>query len=112
MKLNAMMALIAVSLALVAGTVETFGIIDSTKYTMPITVVLVVAGVLIGLMNISDVESQPFMIAVLVIGGGAVALANIPMVGRHVQDIFARIATLVIPAGTIVALKVAWNKIK
>ncbi len=109
---GAMIAAISVLVALGIGILEATGILDISQYGAWVTIFLVVAGLILGVVNISTKESVPFMVATLVVAGGATALAVLPMVGEWVQIIFARIATLVVPAAIVVALGVAFRNIK
>jgi peptidoglycan/LPS O-acetylase OafA/YrhL len=110
-KLGAILAAIAILVALGIGIIEATGLLDITEYGGIVTTVLVVFGLILGLVNIKKGESVPFMVAALVIAGGATALAVLPYVGEWVQILFSRIATLVIPAAIVVAIGVAYQKI-
>lgn len=110
-KLGAILAAIAILVALGVGIIEASGWLDITEYGGIVTTILVVFGIILGLFNIKQKESVPFMVAALVIAGGATALAVLPYVGECVQILFSRIATLVIPAAIIVAIAVAYQKI-
>jgi|GEM_PF-5995387 len=110
-KFGAVLAAIAILIALGVGIIEATGLLDITEYGNIVTTVLVVFGVFLGLMNIKKGESVPFMVAALVIAGGATALSVLPYVGEWVQIIFGRIAALVIPAAIIVAIAVAYQKL-
>jgi len=77
-----------------------------------IGVLFVLVGISIGVLNITNKESVPFMISVLVIAGGAIALAVIPVIGDLIQTIFGRIAQVAIPAGITVALITLYHKSK
>ena len=89
--------LIGVVLAIILGAI---GSISQT-----IAIVLVVLGLIVGLLNITDKETQPFLIAgavlVIVSAFGSSALDAIPVVGRILDAIL----ILFVPATVIVALK-------
>jgi len=99
-------------LALLFGILEAVGVIDVTAYVGVVSVILVIGGLAIGIMNIKGAESVPFMVAALVVAGGATALAVLPLVGDAVQIIFTRLALVVIPAAVVVALMTIHKKIK
>jgi len=71
--------------------------------------VLLVIGIIIGLLNIADVEAQPFLIAgaILVIvaqfGGGVFSVENLGVV--FMENILQNLLLLFVPATIIVALK-------
>jgi len=111
-QIGAVLAVIAFAVALLVGIIEALGILDISMYGGYVTMILVVGGIILGLLNIKGGESVPFMVAALVIAGGAAALSVLPMVGDWVQIIFGRIATLVIPAAIVVALVTAFKKLQ
>ncbi|HLC37580.1 MAG TPA: hypothetical protein VJJ53_02265 [Candidatus Nanoarchaeia archaeon] len=89
--------LIGVVLAVVLGAV---GSINQT-----ITVALLILGLVIGLLNVTDKEVMPFLMAgtvlVIVSALGSSVLGAMPVVSR----MLAAILTLFVPATIIVALK-------
>lgn len=105
-------ALVAMIIALAVGVIDAFAIADLTAYSGMISTILVVGGILVGYLNIKDGESVPFLVASLVIAGGAVALAILPKVGGALTIIFGTISLLVVPAALTVALKVVYDKMK
>lgn len=110
-KFGAILAAIAILIALGLGVMDAFGVTFLSEYSGVVTGGLVVLGILLGLFNISKAESVPFMVAGLVIAGGATALAVIPFAGEWIQVIFAKVAMLIIPAAIIVAIAVAYEKL-
>lgn len=75
-----------------------------------IPLVLVILGVIIGLLNISDKEITAFLVAVIaLIAAGGVQWAVIPGIGVWIGGIFAYVAALLAPAAVIVGLKAVWN---
>jgi len=105
-------AFVAIALAIIVGIIEATGIMDITEYGATVATILVIAGVLIGLINITSAESTSFMIAALVIAGGTAVLTFLPYVGEGIQIVFGRVATLVIPAAIVVAIVTAYTKMK
>ena len=109
MELGQVIGSLAILLAIIVGILEAAGVIEGAAW---ISVVLVIAGIIIGLLNITAAESVPFMLGALIIAGGAVSLAVIPFVGEFVQIIFAKIAAVVVPAAIVVALGTVYDKMK
>lgn len=70
---------------------------------------LAVLGIIVGLLNISREESQPFLLAavaiVVVTSLGGAGLAVTPIVGAQLQVILTNIMVFVLPASIIVALR-------
>jgi len=75
-----------------------------------IPLIMVILGVLIGLLNISDKEITNFLVAVIaLLAASAVDWALIPTVGAPLGKIFWNIASLMAPAAIIVGIKAVWN---
>ena len=70
---------------------------------VPVTGILLVLGILVGLLNVTEKETQKFLVAAvaLLIAGGAAALETIP---EWASSILTNIASFVAPAAVIVAL--------
>ncbi len=72
--------------------------------------VLVILGILVGLLNIKDKETTPFLIAsIALLATGAIGTFSaidkaIPLLGTILSSIFEYIAVFVAPAAVIVAL--------
>jgi|SRR3989344_313617 len=96
--------LIGVVLAVILGAV---GAISQT-----ITIALVILGLVIGLLNITDKEVTPFLMAgtvlVIVSALGMNILATIPVISR----MLAAILMLFVPATIVVALKSVFSLAK
>ena len=79
--------------------------------------VLVIVGIIIGLLNITDAEVQPFLLAgaILVIvsyfGSGVFALIKIGEIA-FLANVLSNILTLFVPATIIVALKSVFSMAK
>ena len=109
--IGAIIAVLAVFFALGIGLIEATGLTNLGAYDSTIAIVLIIAGLVLGFMNIKSAESVPFMVSALVIAGGATALATLPTVGTWLQVIFEKIALLVAPAAVTVALFTAYKRI-
>ena len=69
---------------------------------------LVVLGLIVGLLNVTEKESTPFLIAaaaLLLTGTAGNTLAIIPTIGGYLSGIVQAIAVFVTPAAIVVALK-------
>ena len=69
---------------------------------------LVVLGLIVGFLNVTERESTPFLIAaaaLLITGTAGNTLAIIPTVGDYLSGIVQAIAVFVAPAAIVVALK-------
>jgi len=87
-----------------------FGFFKAGQWAGVLTLVLVIAGLVVGFLNISEKETTPFLIAaVALMATGAANLqvidGLIPNVGTWLQNIVENIAVLVTPAAIVVALK-------
>jgi len=100
--------LIGIVIALLAGIWSaTTGSADAT-----VTLVLVVLGLLVGLLNIQDKETMPFLVAAIALGAGSATLGPLsatPLVGEWLLPIFNHIAVFIAPAAFIVALKAIYG---
>ena len=73
-----------------------------------LVLLLVVLGLIVGFLNVSEKETTPFLIAaaaLLITGTASSSLAIIPVIGGYLQDIVLNIAVFVTPAAIVVALK-------
>jgi len=95
--------LVGVVLAVIFG-IATKGILGTTVASL-----LVIMGIVVGLLNVTAKESQPFMMAgivlVLVSSFGGDVISKINTVGPYVGGILTAILVLFVPATIIVALK-------
>ena len=69
---------------------------------------LVVLGLIVGLLNVTERETTPFLVAaaaLLITGTTGSSLAIIPVIGGYLQNIVQNIAVFVTPAAIVVALK-------
>lgn len=73
---------------------------------------LIVAGLVIGFMNITSAESTGFMVACLTLAVGVGALAIIPFVGTAVNNMFTTMTSVLAPAALVVAATTIKNYAK
>lgn len=109
LSISAVVYLLGFGGALVIGLLEGIGFMPSWAW---LPWVLVVIGLLIGIMNVSESESNAVMIAALVLGLGATSIAMIPMIGGVLAKIAAKIAYLSIPVAIPVAVMTLAKKLK
>jgi len=91
---------------LVAVVVSLFTVSDTVAGWL--VLLLVVLGLIVGLLNVSEKETTPFLVAaaaLLITGTAGGSLAIIPVIGGYLQDIVQNIAVFVAPAAIVVALK-------
>lgn len=95
--------IIGVLLAMVAGLL-------GAAYADMIAMILVVLGVIVGFLNISEKEVSSFLIAAIaLLLTGAAGLETLPVMGSYLGPILTNIATFVAPAVVIVALKAVYE---
>ena len=71
--------------------------------------VLIVAGLVVGVLNITSGEVQEFLIAsIALLAVGAAGLGTVALVGRVVESILKNMVVFVAPAALVVALKSIW----
>ena len=83
---------------------------SSTQTTGIVTLVLVVLGLIVGLLNVTEKETTPFLVAsaaLLLTGTAQTSLMVIPPValGKFLANAVSNIAVFVTPAAVVVALK-------
>ncbi|RLI98400.1 MAG: hypothetical protein DRO99_00840 [Candidatus Aenigmatarchaeota archaeon] len=94
--------LVAIIAGLAAGAVA--------MYAGWITLLLVVLGLVVGLLNVGDKDVQGFLIAAIALMAvGTANLAAIPYVGIYLASIVQNVAAFVAPAALVVALKEVYN---
>ncbi len=100
--------LVGVIAALIVGILASY--IPGTAITW-LTSLVILAGLIVGFMNVSTKEIKDFLLVstVLVIvaalGGGAGTLAAVEVIGPYLSGIFTQLLAFVVPATIIVALK-------
>ena len=68
-----------------------------------LTTILIIAGIIVGLLNVKAKEEVALMVAALVIGAGAGVLATLPFVGAIIAEILKALAEVMLPAGIVIA---------
>ncbi len=82
------------------------------EYAKYITVLLVILGLLVGLLNVSGREAPTFLIAAIALGMGNTLynyFSTLPYVGVYLVSIFSNVAAFIAPAAAIVALVEIWK---
>ena len=102
-----------VVIAIIAGAAAA----SVAAYAPNITLALVVLGLIVGFLNISEKETTPFLVAAiaLIVAGTAVftPLDQIVLgLGSIINGIVMNIAVFVTPAAILVALKGIWSMAK
>ncbi len=102
--------LLGVIIAILAGaaSVAAFGF-SGVEY---VPLALVVLGLIVGFLNISDKEVQAFLlagIALIAVGISQTALTSIPVVGTYLAYVMGHISVFAAPAVLVVALKSFYN---
>lgn len=78
-----------------------------------ISVILVLLGLVVGLMNISSKETMPFLMAsIALLLVGSAGLEKLPIVGVYLAPVIANILVFVAPAVVVVALKTVFDLAK
>jgi hypothetical protein len=99
-----------VVVTLVAGFAFPFNPVTPSVATLTAVGVLSALGLVIGLLNVRDIEKTKFLIGVLtlLIAGSQITLltSNISYLGNQIQSAVFYLMSLTIPAATVVAIKV------
>jgi hypothetical protein len=97
--------IIGVILALIGGILV--GLIGAGQTI--VTAILVILGLIVGFVNVTDKESKDYLMAavvlVIVAFFGGSTLQPVPIIGSYLQSVLNAILTFVIPATIIVSLK-------
>lgn len=102
--------ILGVIIAIVAGIMS--GFLDPTSAGY-ITLVLVILGLVVGILNISEKELETFLLAaVALLLVGTARMDLIPYVGTYLAKMVMNIAAFVTPAALVVALKAVYNTAK
>ncbi|MEK6946382.1 MAG: hypothetical protein AABX32_02140 [Nanoarchaeota archaeon] len=107
-KLGQWAFIIGVLLAIVVG-VFAANLQDTTKGTL--TLVLVVLGLVVGFLNVTEKETTPFLVAAAALMLTATSVGTLQSIdlgvslGKYLANIVSQIAVFVAPAAVIVALK-------
>lgn len=99
--------IIGVILALIGGIVASF------VGAAVVTSILIVLGLIVGFLNITDKETSNYLLAavslVIVTALGGQVLGSVAIVGNFLSSVLTAIMTFVVPAVIIVALKAIYN---
>lgn len=109
MSFSVILFLIGFGAAIILGLAEGFEIMPTQTW---IPWVLVIAGLLIGIMNVSNNEAMPVMVAALLLGAGTGVLSLIPTIGMTLEAVLVKIAFLSVPIAIPAGVKTLVNKIK
>ena len=96
--------IVGVILAILAALVSS----AVSAYQGVIVLVLVILGLVVGFLNITEKEMTPFLVAavaLIVTGTASNSLTVIPAVGMYLEAIVKNIAVFVTPGALIVSLK-------
>ena len=103
-KIGSYAFLIGVGIAILAG------LFSNVIPAGTLALILVVLGIVVGFLNITDSEIQGFLVAAIALILTSTAdLSIIPAVGRYFDPIVNNIAVFVAPAALVVALKAIKN---
>ncbi|MEA3229535.1 MAG: hypothetical protein U9P44_01345 [archaeon] len=104
-KLGVYAFIASIAIAVIAGLVSVDPVL--------VTQALIVLGIIVGILNVTEKETSQFMMAtvVLVIVSYCTgdSISAIPMIGAQLQSILLNIMTFVTPAVILVALKQIYN---
>lgn len=106
--------LVGVVVAVLAAVAWWAGALAAGSSTLGwISALLVVLGIVVGLLNITEKESQPFLlaaVALLVAGTASFAALNtvVANIGTFLDQVVHNLAVLVAPAAVISAVKATW----
>ena len=100
-------------LAFIAGIVIALLLAFVSKWEGQLTLVLVILGVIVGFLNVTEKETTPFLvasIALLATGAARDSLTKIPpeAVGSFLAAAVGNIASFVAPGAIVVAVKAIW----
>ena len=76
-----------------------------------LVLLLVVLGLIVGFLNVTEKESTPFLVAaaaLLITGTTGDSLKIIPYIGVYLQNIVSNIAVFVAPAAILVSVRAIW----
>lgn len=78
-----------------------------------VAILLVLLGLVIGLLNITQKETNLFLIAsIALLMAGSAGLENLPLIGGVIAAVISNVLHLVAPAAVIVALKTIYDLAK
>ena len=105
-KIGELAFLVLLVIAIVAGLF----LAPNSSWAGVVTSVLVVLGIIVGLLNITESETTPFLVAAIaLLLTGSVGFQAIPAVGGILNAIVANIGVAVAPAAIVVAIKAIYG---
>lgn len=101
---------LGVIVALIAGLIP-------VAYSGAVTAILVLLGILVGFLNVSDKETSSFLMATVAImialftAGSAIQsnIATLGIIGKYLWSVMSSINVFVFPATIVVAIKAIYN---
>lgn len=110
-KMGAYAFLVGVLISIVAGLIPSM----VAGYAGPIGWLLLVLGLIVGLLNVTDKETVPFLVAAIALlaTGNVTAWSNLDVagiaIGTWIWNILGYVGVFVAPAAVVVALKAVYN---
>ena len=111
--------LLGIIIAIIVGLLATYAATSLGATTLGVTTtIVVVLGLIVGFLNISEKQITPFLIAVIALAVSGIAAGTaslgfinnaIPTLGTLVTNVVGNITIFVVPAGIVVALKAIWD---
>lgn len=99
--------LVSIVIAVLAGLASATGAIAA--WSGGITALLVILGIIVGFLNISEKETTAFLVAAIaLVAAGTASFSAIGAVGSVIDSILGFIGNFVAPAAVIVALKAVY----
>ena len=95
--------------AIILGLAAGLGVFEAAAW---MTIALIIAGVVIGLLNVNSKELVAIMVAALVIGAGTGGLSLLPFIGETLIVVLSSLATVMISVGVVVAVMAFYEKAK
>ena len=85
-----------------------FGLLTKWVEAGTLTLILILLGLAVGFLNISEKEATPFLVAALALlatGTTESTITEIPKVGAYLASVVSNIAVFIAPAAIVVAIK-------
>ena len=74
-----------------------------------LTIILAIAGVVVGILNVAGSETRTFLIAGIALVVSASSLDQLPYIGSYITAIMDYLVVFMAPAVLVVSLKSIWN---
>ncbi len=110
--------LLGIIIAVIVGLLATYAATALGTTTIGVTsAIVVVLGLVVGFLNISEKQITPFLVAVIALAVSGIAAGTasltylnfIPTLGTLFANVVGNITMFVVPAGIVVALKAVWD---